>query len=101
MQASARRHGRETAASGWFDLDVVGVGGASEALLDDVKRNVATTAALLGRLASVNFRCGCALTLAAPPAPGSPWQVMAWHDARCANAAHGAVKARWETSNLG
>ena len=82
------------------DLDVVSLGGSPDTMLDTVQRNVTRTAALLGRLTAATFRCGCLLTLAAGDAPQSPWRVMAWEDAHCTSAAHRAVRAKWEGSNL-
>jgi hypothetical protein len=83
-----------------LDLELSSLGGAPSALLDAVRRNVAATAGALAQVTGVTFRCGCQATLSNRGDAAGPWRVMAWNDSRCASAAHRALKAKWESSNL-
>jgi len=83
-----------------LDLELSSLGGAPSALLDAVRRNVTETAVALAQVTGVTFRCGCQATLSNRGDASGPWRVMAWNDSRCASAAHRALKAKWESSNL-
>jgi hypothetical protein len=93
--------GDDTAATvPMFDFELTSVGGATAAVLDEVRRNVTRTAAVLGRMTGAAFRCGCHLGLAPPRGSVDSWRIIGWNDARCASPAHRAVKAKWEVRNL-
>jgi hypothetical protein len=98
----AERSGQveDTHAAALLDLELSSLGGPPAVLLDAVRRNVAEAAVALAHVTGVTFRCGCQATLSRGRDAAAPWRVMAWNDARCASAAHRALKAKWESSNL-